>query len=352
MDLGAGTWVVLRKTQYRRGVNGPELYLLAQQLLKIADGAMPDGTRNKVSPAARLVLSDVVRNLGTTAGDIAERTGLQASQVADLVDDLIQAGLLTQDEGRLGVRRDGPVLGMNGGGKELPAIDKPLGAELGTTDPAGVSEVASMLESLARRLGSGRILAGVTDFDAAYRGTPPWDTGRPQPAFAELAHAGAVTGRVLDVGCGTGEHALLAASLGLAATGIDASPTAISLAREKAASRGLTATFTVHDALDLGSLGSRFDTVIDSALFHVFNDAERARYVDSLASAIPARGRYYMICFSDRQPAGCGPRRVSEEEIRSAFASGWRVDAIEPATLEVTFAPEGVRAWRVSLTRV
>jgi SAM-dependent methyltransferase len=328
-------------------VNGPELYLLAQQLLKIADGAMPDGARDNVSPAARLVLSDVVRNLGATAGDIAERTGLKASQVADLVDDLIQAGLLTQDKGRLGVRRDGAF-----GGKELPAIDKPLAAELGTTDPAGVSEVASTLENLARRLGSGRVLAGVTDFDAAYRGTPPWDTGRPQPAFEGLAHAGAFTGRVLDVGCGTGEHALLAASLGLAATGVDTSPTAISLAREKAASRGLTATFTVHDALDLGSLGSQFDTVIDSALFHVFNDAERARYVDSLASVVPAGGRYYMICFSDRQPPGFGPRRVSDEEVRSAFASGWRVDAIEPVTLEVTLTPEGVRASLASLTRV
>jgi len=44
---------------------------------------------------------------------------------------------------------------------------------------------------------------------------PPWDIGRPQPAFAALARTGAFRGRILDVGCGTGEHAVLAAQLGL-----------------------------------------------------------------------------------------------------------------------------------------
>ena len=59
------------------------------------------------------------------------------------------------------------------------------------------------------------------DFDALYeRGCPPWDIGRPQRAFLRLAEDGAFRGRMLDVGCGTGEHALLAASMGLEATGV------------------------------------------------------------------------------------------------------------------------------------
>ena len=58
-------------------------------------------------------------------------------------------------------------------------------------------------------------------FNDAYRGTPPWDIGRPQGAFRAIADAGALHGRVLDAGCGTGEHALLAASLGFDTTGIE-----------------------------------------------------------------------------------------------------------------------------------
>ena len=114
-------------------------------------------------------------------------------------------------------------------------------------------------------------------FDSAYIGTPPWDIGRAQPAIAELAESGSFVGRVLDVGCGTGEHALLAAAMGLDATGIDSSPRAIALAREKAEARRLRARFLVGDALELGSLGESFETLVDSGVFHVFDDpAQRA----------------------------------------------------------------------------
>ncbi len=192
---------------------------------------------------------------------------------------------------------------------------------------------------------------GIDRFDAAYAGTPPWDIGRPQPAFLELAQAGAFWGRVLDVGCGTGEHALMAAAMGLEATGLDASPTAIAIAETKATERRLTARFLVGDALELVSLDERFDTVLDCGLFHVFDDDDRLRYVESLHAAIPTGGRLHLLCFSDRQPGVMGPRRVTQGEIRAAFGDGWRVDSIEPAQIEVTIAPDGILAWRAAITR-
>jgi deazaflavin-dependent oxidoreductase (nitroreductase family) len=189
------------------------------------------------------------------------------------------------------------------------------------------------------------------DFDAMYAGTPPWDIGRPQPAFLELAGRGVLRGRVLDVGCGTGEHALMAAGLGLDVTGIDAAPAAIAIAEGKARDRGLTARFLVWDALQLAALDERFDTVLDSGLFHVFDQADRARFVDSLRAMIPIGGRYFMLCFSERQPGDWGPRRVTQGEIRASFADGWRVDSIEAATMDVTMDPGGVFAWRAAVTR-
>ena len=188
------------------------------------------------------------------------------------------------------------------------------------------------------------------DFDVLYAGTPPWDIGRPQPAFLALAEAGALRGRVLDVGCGTGEHALLAAGLGLEATGVDLAAAAIAAAQAKAARRGLAVRFLVWDALELAALGERFDTVVDSGLFHVLEDDDRAAYVASLAAATRAGGRCHVLCFSDRQPGILGPRRVARDELRAAFAGGWRVDAIEPATME-TIGGGSNQAWLATMTR-
>jgi cyclopropane fatty-acyl-phospholipid synthase-like methyltransferase len=189
-------------------------------------------------------------------------------------------------------------------------------------------------------------------FDDAYRGTPPWDIGRPQPAFVALAEESAVQGSVLDAGCGTGENALYFASLGHEVWGIDGAPVAIDLARQKAQERGIRVEFRVHDALALEGLGRTFDTVTDSGLFHIFGDEDRSRYVASLTRVLDTGGRLFMLCFSDRQPGAFGPRRVTQEEIRAAFASGWRVDEIVEATFAQRFIPEGARAWRCSITRL
>jgi len=189
------------------------------------------------------------------------------------------------------------------------------------------------------------------DFDASYVGVPPWDIDRPQPAFEALAASGALTGKVLDVGCGTGEHALLAATTGLDAMGVDTAPRAIERAKKKAQERRVLARFEIWDAFKLPELGERFDTVLDCGLFHVFSDEDRPRFVVSLAAVVPSGGRYFMLCFSDRQPGDWGPRRVSQAEIRGTFSDGWQVDAIEPTVIDITIDPDGARAWLASITR-
>jgi len=213
-----------------------------------------------------------------------------------------------------------------------------------------------------------------------YESPPPWDIGRPQPALLALAEAGAIRGRVLDAGCGTGEHALMAAGLGLDATGVDLAPNALRIAQQKARDRGLTARFLCQDARRLADLGESFDTVLDCGLFHIFGDEDRAAYVEALHAVLEPGGHYFMLCFSDQQP-GDWRHRITREEIAAAFAQGWQIDSIEAARIhgapdqagshragshragshragihrsELVAAMQqgGIRAWLVAATRI
>ncbi len=190
-------------------------------------------------------------------------------------------------------------------------------------------------------------------FNDSYKGSPPWDIGRPQAEFVRLAKEGEIKGKVLDVGCGTGENAMFFAGLGLEVWGVDAAPLAIEKAKRKAADRGAKVTFEVRDALHLGEIHRKFDTLTDSGLFHVFPDLQRVIYARSLHAALNTGGAYFMLCFSDREPTGWGgPRRVTKEEIRTAFREGWRVDWIRAARFESKFHDEGGLAWLSSITSV
>lgn len=190
-------------------------------------------------------------------------------------------------------------------------------------------------------------------FETSYEGTPPWDIGKPQRPFIRLAETGEITGSVLDVGCGTGENSLFLASLGHEVWGIDFSPKAIKKARGKAKQRRIKVDFYVYNALKLGGLKRQFDCAIDSGLFHVFPDEERAIYARSLHHALHTNGKYFMMCFSEKEPTDWGgPRRVTQQEIRETFANGWRVNYIREAKFETFFHQEGGMAWLSSISRL
>ncbi len=249
-------------------------------------------------------------------------------------------------------------------------------------------------------------------FDSAYRGgPPPWDIGRPQKEFVELVKRGEITGSVLDIGCGTGENALFFAREGHEVWGIDSTPLAIEKAKEKAARRGLRVHFLVLNALHMSELirksdtgretaeqvpdqekttklfstrgelpqqfvdgektaklfstrgelpqqfvdgektAKLFSTVTDSGLFHTLSDEERPVFIENLAAVLPPGGKYFMLCFSDQEPGGYGPRRITLAEIRDTFQGGWTITYIRPATFESRTRKEGSRAWLAGITR-
>ena len=170
----------------------------------------------------------------------------------------------------------------------------------------------------------------ISRFDEFYKTTtPPWVIGEPQPAVVELERAGLIRGKVLDVGCGTGEHTILLTGLGYDVLGIDFAPEAVEQARRNADAKDVGARFEVADAMNLPA-GPRYDTILDSALFHIFDDADRPKYVASLHRTVLPGGIVHVLALSD-QGRGFGPQ-VSGETIRDAFGDGWELEALEPAT--------------------
>jgi cyclopropane fatty-acyl-phospholipid synthase-like methyltransferase len=194
-------------------------------------------------------------------------------------------------------------------------------------------------------------------FKDAYADVAPWDIGRIQNAFAAIADQ--VKSPVLDAGCGTGDMAIYFAEKGHQVTGLDYLDEPIRRARAKAAERNLNVDFRVADATKLSELADRFNTVVDSGLFHVFSDDDRRKYVNGLAHVLNAGGHVFLMCFSNEEPGEFGPRRITRAELQTAFADGWQIESIEPAHFEInpnfkgpTFSAGGPKTWFVKVRRI
>ncbi|ORV10385.1 class I SAM-dependent methyltransferase [Mycobacterium celatum] len=188
------------------------------------------------------------------------------------------------------------------------------------------------------------------DFDPAYRGEapqfgegvrPPWSLGEPQPEIAALIDAGKVHGDVLDAGCGEAAVSLHLAALGHNTVGLDASPTAIELARAEAARRGLTnATFEVADISSFTGYDGRFGTIIDSTLFHSMPVELREGYQQSIVRAAAPGASYFVLVFDRAGMPESPANPVTEDELRDVVSKYWAIDEIRPARIHANF-PDG-----------
>ena len=174
-------------------------------------------------------------------------------------------------------------------------------------------------------------------------GLIPWDIGGPQPVVQQLVAYGAIRGEVLDPGTGPGYHAIHYASQGYSATGIDGSPTAIERAKRNAERAGVQVDFQVADATKLEGFEGRFDTVVDSAFYHVFmNDKViQTRYAQALHRATKPGARLFMFEFSPHNVNGIQWVGIPADNFERVLGgSGWRLDYLGPTTYQARFGPE------------
>ena len=180
-------------------------------------------------------------------------------------------------------------------------------------------------------------------------GLIPWDIGGPQPVVQQLVAYGGIRGEVLDPGTGPGYHAIHYASQGYSATGIDGSPTAIERAKRNAERAGVQVDFQVADATKLEGFQGRFDTVVDSAFYHVFMDDEaiQTQYAQALHRATKPGARLYMFEFSPHNVNGLQIAGIPADNFERVLgAGGWRIEYLGPSTYQARFLPQTFEAMR------
>ena len=137
-------------------------------------------------------------------------------------------------------------------------------------------------------------------------------------------------GRALDLGCGRGTHAIALARRGWQVTGVDAIPSALATARERASQAGQEVRFLVGDVTDLPpevSTGYRF--VLDIGCFHGLSEAQRMRMGGQITAVTDPNATMLVLCFA---PGGRGPlpHGADGTDLTRAFP-GWSVTDEGPA---------------------
>jgi 2-polyprenyl-3-methyl-5-hydroxy-6-metoxy-1,4-benzoquinol methylase len=111
-----------------------------------------------------------------------------------------------------------------------------------------------------------------------------------------LRDHGVASGKVLDLGCGTGLHAIEFARRGWAVAGVDLSQEMIAGAKERAEQAGLAIPFRQGDACEAGPEHD-FDTVV--SLFHVASYQRDRKRLEGLFRTAYAALKPGGMLFSD-----------------------------------------------------
>lgn len=157
-------------------------------------------------------------------------------------------------------------------------------------------------------------------YDFMYRFSKPgWDRDLVPPEVRNLAMEASLPGSVLDLGCGTGTHAVYLASQGHRVTGIDFSPKAISLARQKAGKAGVKVDFRIGDVTRLKDLHERFDIVLDVGCFHGLSLDERIKVAKQLASLTHAGSLFMLWAFDNQSHYGMAAGRDQVRQTLSPY---------------------------------
>lgn len=173
----------------------------------------------------------------------------------------------------------------------------------------------------------------------------PWNFKRLPETIRDYVESGRIKPcRALDVGCGVGNYSNWLSENGFIVTGIDLSPKAINLAKDKYQNKNLK--FVCGDIFDKNILtNQKFDFIFDWQVLHHIFPENREEYAKRISKLLNKNGIYISVCFSEVSPqfGGEGKYRKtffdtelyfsSEDEIKTLFEKYFNI--IELKTLEI-----------------
>jgi ubiquinone/menaquinone biosynthesis C-methylase UbiE len=192
-------------------------------------------------------------------------------------------------------------------------------------------------------------------WENVYKDSPPWVTGVPQPEIVNLVDDKEITkGRVLDIGCGTGDNSVFLAKKGFSITCLDIVSRAIDKGRQNAKKNKVNVTFRVGNAFRISEYFKQgsFDIVIDSGMFHTLDNDERPLYAKLINEVLVEGGKYFVLCFSDKEPGDRGPKRISKKDLEETFAGMFKINFIRDAFFASNLHKKGAKAYLASMTKI
>ncbi len=168
-------------------------------------------------------------------------------------------------------------------------------------------------------------VAMVERWDERYRGEnpAPWDSGSPSRWLVEMIEDGTIKpGRVVELGCGSGTNSIYLATRGFDVTALDIAPTALAMAREKAARAGVKVRWLLADVLAPPAL-EPFDFIFDSGCYHGVRRGNAAGYIRTANSLAKTGALMLILAGNANEPRHYGPPRVEETHLVGDFAETW-----------------------------